>query len=453
MDSLLLYLSILWKLPTTMVYTNDHESKDVAFNVNVGEPTLVRPAEQTKTGIYFLSNLDDEPTIVRTLYCFKSSEKGNEDVCEAIKTALTKVLVHYYPLAGRMTFTGDRRRAVDCTGEGVVFVEAEADCELDKIVDLRKVDERTRGKLVYDLPSAKNMMDYPPLMAQVTKFKCGGFVLGLAFSHFAADGISAVEFVNSWGETARGIPLSLPPFLDRTMLKARTPLKIEQHHSEYDSLPDKSSQFNGSIPYEELVYNFVEFTPVMIDKIKKEISTEKKYCSTFKALTAFVWRARTIALRMARDQLTRVLVVVNARDRFEPPLPKGYFGNAVKFTPATCLARELVDEPLSYAVGLIQDAIDRVDDKLLRSTIDYYELTKADRPLGFTCISSAWGGLSFGSTDFGLGEPIATSPVELPANEGMLFIPQFEDGKMSMHVYMGLPVSAMKTFQELVQQI
>ncbi|CAN0924736.1 Omega-hydroxypalmitate O-feruloyl transferase [Linum grandiflorum] len=190
----------------------------------------------------------------------------------------------------------------------------------------------------------------------------------------------------------------------------------------------------------------------MIDKIKQEISTDKK-CSTFKALTAFVWRARTVALKMARDQLTRVLVVVNARDRFEPPLPEGYFGNAVKFNPATCLAGELVDEPLSYAVGLIEDAINSVNDGLLRSTIDYYQMTKANRPLGFTCISTSWRGLSFGSTDFGWGEPVATGPVDLPVNEAMFFIPHFEDGKMSMHVYMGLPVSAMKTFQELVQQI
>ncbi|CAN0924734.1 Omega-hydroxypalmitate O-feruloyl transferase, partial [Linum grandiflorum] len=274
----------------------------------------------------------------------------------------------------------------------------------------------------------------------------------LAFSHFAADGKSAVDFVNSWGETARGIPLSLPPFHDRTLLKARTPLKIDYHHSEYDSLPDKSSEFNGTIPYEEVVYDFVHFNSKMIDKIKQEISTDKK-CSTFKALTAFVWRARTVALKMARDQLTRVLVVVNARDRFEPPLPEGYFGNAVKFNPATCLAGELVDEPLSYAVGLIEDAINSVNDGLLRSTIDYYQMTKANRPLGFTCISTSWRGLSFGSTDFGWGEPVATGPVDLPVNEAMFFIPHFEDGKMSMHVYMGLPVSAMKTFQELVQQI
>ncbi|CAN1137527.1 Omega-hydroxypalmitate O-feruloyl transferase [Linum perenne] len=434
---------ILWK-PSTMV------NLKVVLNLKVGEPTLVAPAEPTTKGIYFLSNVDDEPTIIRTLYCFKSSVKGNEheDACEVIKTALSNVLVHYYPLAGRMTFTGDGRRAIDCTGEGVVFVEAEADCEMDKIVDLKKLDEGTRGKMVYDLHGAKTMMDYPPLMAQVTKFKCGGFVLGLAFSHFAADGMSAVEFVNSWGETARGIPLSLPPYLDRTMLKARTPLKIEHHHQEYDSLPDKSSQVNGSIPYEEVVYNFVQFNPGMIDKIKQEISTGKK-CSTFKALTAFVWRARTIALKMAHDQLTRVIVVVNARDKFEPPLPKGYFGNAIKFMPVTCMARELVNEPLSYAVGLIQDAIDRVDDGLLRSTIDYYELTKADRSLGFTCISSAWGGLAFGSTNLGWGEPVATGPVELPVDEGMLFLREYE----SMYVYIWLPVSAMNTFQELVQQI
>ncbi|CAI0457819.1 unnamed protein product [Linum tenue] len=414
------------------------------------EPVLVTPAEETKRGIYFLSNVDEDENLVRTIYCYHHKKTNDDDPSGVIKNALSKVLVHYHPLAGRLvTTTADEGRlAVDCTGEGVLFVEAEANCSMGSI-DFSKPDAETRGKLVYEIPGVKSIFQIPPLMIQVTKFKCGGFALGLAFSHFVADGISAVEFINSWGETARGLPLSLPPFLDRTLLRARTPLRVEHHHSEYDTLPNISSDL---ITGEEVVYRYIRFDQDMICKIKQEIITNNK-CSSYEAIAAFVWKARAKALMMSGDQLMRVLVVVNVRDKFEPRLPKGYFGNAIKYTAATCQARDLVDQPLSYVVGLVQEAIRRVNDEHLRSTIDYNEIRRAIRPLGFTYISSTWSGLAFGSTNFGWGEAISTGPVELPVDEGILFLPRQEKGKMCMYAFMGLPVSAMGNFEELVRQI
>lgn len=138
--------------------------------VTQGEPTLVTPAEETEKGLYFLSNLDQNiAVIIRTIYCFKSIEKGNEQVGEVIKDALKKVLVHYYPLAGRLTISPEGKLIVDCTGEGALFVEAKANCTLEEIGDITKPDPETLGKLVYDVPGAKNILEMPPLVAQVRK--------------------------------------------------------------------------------------------------------------------------------------------------------------------------------------------------------------------------------------------------------------------------------------------
>lgn len=136
--------------------------------VKQGQPTLVPPAEETEKGLYFLSNLDQNiAVIVRTIYCFKSEEKGNENAGEAIKNALRKVLVHYYPLAGRLTISAEGKLIINCTGEGAVFVEAEANCAMEEIGDITKPDPETLGKLVYDIPGAKNILEMPPLVAQV----------------------------------------------------------------------------------------------------------------------------------------------------------------------------------------------------------------------------------------------------------------------------------------------
>ncbi|GAV81602.1 Transferase domain-containing protein [Cephalotus follicularis] len=415
------------------------------------EPILVAPAEETEKGLYFLSNLDQNiAVIVRTIYCFKSKLKGNEDAAEVIKNALSKVLVHYYPLAGRLTISSEGKLIVDCTGEGAVFVEAEANCAMEVIGDITKPDPITLGKLVYDIPGAQNILQMPPLVAQVTKFTCGGFVLGLCMNHCMFDGIGAMEFVNSWGETSRGLPLNVPPFKDRSILKARNPPKIEFSHKEFAEIADISD--TSKLYEEEMLYRSFCFDPEKLDHLKKNAKEDGLLakCTTFEALSAFVWRARCQALKMKPDQQTKLLFAVDGRSRFVPPIPKGYFGNGIVLTNSLCSAGEILNNPPSFAVGLVQKAVNMVTDSYMRSAIDYFEMTR-DRPsLAATLLITTWSRLSFHTTDFGWGEPVLSGPVALPEKEVILFLSHGQERK-SINVLLGLPASAMREFEELMQ--
>jgi len=132
-----------------------------------GEPALVPPAEETPKGPYFLSNLDQNiAVIVQTVYCFRGAGDGSS-ASVVLRESLAKVLVHYYPLAGRLTISGEGKLAVDCTGEGAVFVEAVADCAMADIGDVTEPDPSVLGKLVYSVPGAKNILEMPLLVAQV----------------------------------------------------------------------------------------------------------------------------------------------------------------------------------------------------------------------------------------------------------------------------------------------
>ncbi|KAA8540663.1 hypothetical protein F0562_024418 [Nyssa sinensis] len=318
----------------------DNNSNNFELIVKQGEPTLVPPAEKTEKGLYFLSNLDQNiAVIVRTIYCFKSEEKGNEKAEKVIKDALSKVLVHYYPLAGRLTISSEGKLIVDCSGEGAVFVEAEANCSIEEIEDNTKPDPVTLGKLVYDIPGAKNILEMPPLVAQVTKFKCGGFVLGLCMNHCMFDGLGAMEFVNSWGETARGLPLKVPPFLDRSILKARNPPQIEFSHHEFAEIEDISN--TSDLYKEEMLYRSFCFDSEKLEQLKKKAMEDGVLakCTTFEALSAFVWRARSQALKLKPDQQTKLLFAVDGRPKFEPSIPDGYFGNGIVLTNSALQCR------------------------------------------------------------------------------------------------------------------
>uniref|UniRef100_A0A0E0JSZ8 Uncharacterized protein n=1 Tax=Oryza punctata TaxID=4537 RepID=A0A0E0JSZ8_ORYPU len=138
----------------------------VELGVKRGEPTLVAPASETKTGLYYLSNLDQNiAVIVQTVYCFAAAD-GGAAAGDALRESLSRVLVHYYPLAGRLTLTDDGKLIVDCTGEGAVFVDAVADVAMADVGDITRPDPGVLGELVYSVPGAKNVLEMPLLAAQ-----------------------------------------------------------------------------------------------------------------------------------------------------------------------------------------------------------------------------------------------------------------------------------------------
>ncbi|XP_057517684.1 omega-hydroxypalmitate O-feruloyl transferase-like [Amaranthus tricolor] len=418
------------------------------------DPIRVAPEEETEKGHYLLCNLDQNiAVIMRTIYLYKSQQKGNEDAVKVVKESLAKVLVPFYPLAGRLTISPEGKLIVDCTGEGPLFVEAENNCSLLQILGLASADPMVLKNLVYDFPGAKNIIETPLFTVQVTKFSCGAFAVGIAMNHCMADGLSAVEFMNSWGETARGLPLSIPPYIDRTLLKARDPPIIEFPHNEFLDIPDISNT-HELYEEEEMVYRSFYFNTEKLGRLKNTslVDGGLTKCTTFESLTALVWRSRCKALRMHPDQQTKLLFAVDGRSRFDPNLPKGFFGNGIVLTNALSTAGELLENPLSYAVELVQGAIKLVTDSYMRSAIDYFEVTRARPSLNGTLLVTAWSRLPFHSPDFGWGETIYTGPVGLPEKEVALFLPGGDDRK-GINVHLGMPVSAMKIFEEEIEQI
>ncbi|KAJ6748366.1 TRICHOTHECENE 3-O-ACETYLTRANSFERASE [Salix purpurea] len=79
----------------------------------------------------------------------------------------SKVLVRYHPLAGRLMTSSEGKLIVDCSGEGALFIEAEANCKINDIGDTTQSDPATLGKLVYEIPGAQIILQIPPVVAQV----------------------------------------------------------------------------------------------------------------------------------------------------------------------------------------------------------------------------------------------------------------------------------------------
>ncbi|KAI5012402.1 hypothetical protein ZWY2020_024536 [Hordeum vulgare] len=431
-------------------------SKAQLMSVKRREPTLVSPVEATPIGEqYYLSNLDQNiAVIVQTVYCFKCpSGRGNEGAADALRAALARVLVHYHPLAGRLGISPEMKLTVECTGEGVPFVEAEAACDLALVGDLSTPDPAALGQLVYSVPAPEHPRDaaHDGAGDQVQVWRVQP---RLGMNHCMFDGLGAMEFVNSWAEMARGATeLTVPPFLDRAVLRARDPPVISFPHHEFEEIADVSEMaalYGG----QELVYRSFCFDPDRLERVRglALADGDLERCTTFEALSGLVWRARTPARGRAPEQQTQLRFAGDGRRRVGPPLPQGSVGNGIVLTNALATAGDLLSAPVSRAVGKVQEAVRMVTDEYMRSAVDYFEATRARPSLASTLLITTWSRLAFNGADFGWGEPAMSGPVTLPEKEVILFLAHGKERK-SINVLLGLPASAMDAFQELMDEI
>ncbi|KAF2317006.1 hypothetical protein GH714_010369 [Hevea brasiliensis] len=99
---------------------------------------MIRPAQDLSTRCLWLSNLDilHEINLTPTVYLYKPGNHPHSFVAKVLMDALSKVLVPFYPVAGRLRRDDNGRLEINCNNEGVLFIEAETDSEIDDLGDL-----------------------------------------------------------------------------------------------------------------------------------------------------------------------------------------------------------------------------------------------------------------------------------------------------------------------------
>ncbi|XP_028552963.1 omega-hydroxypalmitate O-feruloyl transferase-like [Dendrobium catenatum] len=479
-------------------------------NVRKEEPvTLVSPRNPTPTEILYLSNIDQTVAFnVETVFFYEVPEGAQADsssIMELVKQAVSDVLlIPYYFMAGRLRFNFDEGRLeLVCNNKGVLFVGAISNLELKELGNL-SFPNPSFQHLILPTEGFHDLADTPIfsiqvicllffktsssslgvsqvlkksatkaetkcsdgfIISQVTRFRCGGFSVGFVVNHSILDGRSAAEMFLSLASICRGEGLQTHELnTDRSSIRARSPPQIKFKHTEYTKLAEASStSFTSPILSSQAIrdpprisnFRLFSFSPEMINHLKNK--SELK-CSSFEAVVAHLWRTRTKAVFDDQRKMSSVLFAVDIRSKLSPPLPHGFIGNAVITASASAEVEEMEKKSFSFCVGLVREAIDRVNDEYVRSVIDWLEVFKGlPCALNGNFFVSAWWKLPFHELDFGYGKPIYGGPVVSGMEEFVLLVSD-ESGmgkekECGINVWIALHPEKMEKFQSYIFEI
>ncbi|KAJ4957767.1 hypothetical protein NE237_024878 [Protea cynaroides] len=432
----------------------------------------VTPAHPTPSGKLWLSESDQVKPLTHapTIYFYRptSGDVAAASAIDILRDSLSKVLVQFYPLAGRVHSIGGGRLELECNALGAKLFEAESEAVINDFGDFRPTPEIRKliPRVDYNTP----INELPLLLMQLTRFHCGGIAVGVAISHIIVDGLTALQFINSWAKVARGEKLEVTLFLDRTVLHAsEPPVEPIFDHVEFGSPPVLLGRSDASVERKkETTVAMLRLTSDQVEKLKNKANegrTEEsgRVFSRYEAVAGHMWRCACKARAHDNEQLTKLRVVVDCRNRLRPPLPQGYFGNATFPTTPTSLAGELLAKPLGYASGKIREAVEKMTDEYVRSTIDFLKSQDDLTPFrtSFHTVGctqgvffgnpnlavTSWVGLPIYDADFGWGKPIHMGPGSL-GFDGKSFILPGREGDGSFIVALRLQVAHMDDFKK-----
>ncbi|XP_071729629.1 shikimate O-hydroxycinnamoyltransferase-like [Rutidosis leptorrhynchoides] len=425
----------------------------------VKESVIVKPSKTTPCPQIWTSNLDLVVGRIHilTVYFYKLNGSSNFFDSMVLKKALADVLVSFFPVAGRLGINGDGRVVINCNSEGVLFVEAEADCCIDDFGEITPSPELRR--LVPTVDYSGDISSYPLFITQVTRFECGGVSLGCGLHHTLSDGLSSLHFINTWSDVARGLSVAIPPFIDRSLLQARNPPTPMFDHVEYHPPPSliSTSQNQQDVSLSKSAStSILRLTLDQINNLKSKAKGDGSvYHSTYEILAAHLWRCACKARGLSKDQPTKLYVATDGRSRLIPPLPLGYLGNVVFTATPIAKSGDFESESLADTARRIHNELGKMNDEYLRSAIDYLESVDDISALvrGPTYFASpnlnvnSWTRLPIYESDFGWGRPIFMGPASI-LYEGTIYIIPSPRGDRSVSLAVCLDPDHMAMFEE-----
>ncbi|KAJ7949109.1 Shikimate O-hydroxycinnamoyl transferase [Quillaja saponaria] len=442
--------------------------------VTITSSCIIIPSEPTPDGLMGLSDFDQIQGVKHgpsSLFLYKQNHSSSTiaDITKRLKDSLSKILVPYYPLAGRLCRI-EGRFELDCNAKGVQFVEAICDDQAKVVDDYFDFEPTETVKdfiptIDYDtIP----LEERPLLLVQLTRLSCGGLCVGIGVSHTVCDAWALFRFINSWTKLAKEEGNwdvnneMMQPLHNRTLLNSIGHRPPRFDHRESKAPPALLGCSDTKTEQQKPISVAVlRVSRDQIENLKKEAQTK----STYEAIAAHMWRCACKARKGDTNQPTSILSVADIRNRSKPRIPANYFGNAIlpTLTPI-CLFGEILSNPLSYTAQKIRESIQILTDDYIKSATDFVKIHqqcvdsfRIGSPTGYYhgnpnlnigCLIS----LPVYDADFGWGKPVYHGLGSFFNVDGRSFIMPGSAGDGSVVIYLRLQTQHMEAFKKFFNE-
>ncbi|KAI9010857.1 transferase [Phycomyces nitens] len=265
---------------------------------------------------------------------------------QTLTTSLAKVLVNFYPLAGRLLDIGHGRDVIECTDTGVLFQEAAYNDRLERFREKGYLPSQMDYHHMFPV-HFYNSPDDPLLAIRLVRFTDGGVALAIMMLHKIADTYSTSLFLDSWAKTARGAEYTKASFKrDLVRCPENTivgPESLDHYRQEHRTIPDplqilpslkttdtKNTSQTKPPPLKSVLLEFYSdgLQACKRDAHTPEMIQAKHWLSTKDALFAMLLRALARSRQVGEDEEIKWVVSVNGRSRMRNSKDMDfYFGN------------------------------------------------------------------------------------------------------------------------------
>ncbi|XP_071691926.1 acyltransferase Pun1-like [Rutidosis leptorrhynchoides] len=421
---------------------------------------IIKPSSPTPSSrrVYNLSELDllNTKAYIPLILFYPNDNRNcnltSDEKGKLLKKSLSQSLTRYYPFAGKLPTNATY---IDCNDEGVVFVEATNDSQLDTFQRMSGHDDTldqlfADGVRWYNTPSSTNVV-----AIQLNHFSCGGVALAISMSHLIADASSLGWFLSYWacialyGSTNHKHVLELEPYF------TNSPSTSTNSVQSLASAPAPATASSGQGPISDTNQtNFVAkkfvFPNSKLSDLKNKVAVafstngstlpKNVYPTRIEVLTSLIYKTATAAATKTsgRFKPSYLLFMFNMRDKFVKKLPQTTIGNFVlivmipsthssETTSLTTVVTQLKKEKLQLdGIGNVHLVVENV--KSLRAKLGSPDLENFAKG-SYWCSSLC--GFPYNKLDFGWGKPMGITlalNTKNPKNGFVLMDTPFGDG-------------------------
>ncbi|PIA60711.1 hypothetical protein AQUCO_00300314v1 [Aquilegia coerulea] len=393
----------------------------MTFSVTRSPGIIIPPSESTPSGTLDLSVIDRLPRLRRNTHIVHVYRHGHEEAAKVIREALSKALVPYYPLAGRLKESSHGELQLACTGEGVWFIEASTDFSLDSFDYFDSFPMVPYNDLL-PTPPPENFGIDPLMRLQFTRLSCQGFVIAFTFCHNICDGLGAAQFLNAVGEFARGFK---DPRIVPVWRRDLIPASARVVHA----LGERKPPPPPPIPAYPLQHVTIDIPLDQINQLKNQfLESTGEYCSTFEVVTASIWRRQTQVIKLGKENNAMLVFTANTRNLLKPTLPEGFYGNCIFPATVTVSSEWLLEATIADIVKLIKETKAKLPIEFSK-WLKRCELDDGDDPfskfkpvLYTTLYMSDFTHLGFDQIDYGWGLPVHVLPEGFSSTMPFIFV-------------------------------